>query len=239
MGGKDLSDLMIPSFLMDLNDLIIPSEWTWEPTSIWSDLRDLISPSEWIFEPTSIWTDLRDLISPKSWTLDLDDFRMPLFLMEAWSWPGEDLFRFLKIPWSNIGICAELNILQNMSFSFEQTWLSQISYFSSKHLKSSLFERKIFPSWFCVDLSALMTSASLMLPDLRKTSELSSDSRSSELATIAVVRNIQRCKNPSVLIRVTLSQGRTQASYIPSNSPPSLPTWKYGHLPWLPLLLLP
>ena len=204
MGGKDLSDLMIPSFLMDLSDLISPSEWT--------------------SEPTSILTDIRDLISSKSWTLDLDDFRIPLFLMEAWSWPGEDLFRFLKIPWSNVGICAELNILQKMSFGFEQTWLSQISYFSSKHLKSSLFERKIFPSWLCVDLSALMTSASLILPDLRTTSELGSDSRSSELATIAVVRNIQRCKNPSVLIRDTLSQGRTQASYIPSNSPHLLST---------------
>ena len=78
MGGKDLSDIMIPSFLMDF--------------------RDLLSPSEWTLEPTFMWTDLRDLISPKSWTL---------FLVEAWSWTGEDLFRCLKIHWSKIGICSE------------------------------------------------------------------------------------------------------------------------------------
>ena len=176
MGGKDLSDIMIPLFLMDFRDLLSPLEWTWETTFI--------------------WTDLRVLISPKSWTL---------FLMEAWSWTGKDLFRCLKIHWSKIWICAEYFVTKHnwiiLVWKILRRLLSQLSKIKM------LFQIfcKIFP-WFFGDISANMTSAaSLLVSDLRTTSDLGSDW---DLAAITVVRNIQRWKYSSVLIRVTLSQGR-------------------------------
>ena len=133
MGGKDLSDIMIPLFLMDFRDLLSPLEWTWETTFI--------------------WTDLRVLISPKSWTL---------FLMEAWSWTGKDLFRCLKIHWSKIWICAEYFVTKHnwiiLVWKILRRLLSQLSKIKM------LFQIfcKIFP-WFFGDISANMTSAASLL----------------------------------------------------------------------------